>query len=433
MIIANVKTSTGEKVDILINETGRVEKITKVGEMAKIINRSEIDAKKNIIYCKNETIIPGLVDIHVHLREPGFEGKETIKTGSMAAVRGGVTALVAMPNTKPVIDNPYLVKYIIDRQKEVNLCKIFPAGCITKGQKGEELAEIKLMKQAGAKAFTDDGKPVMNSNIMKLALEYTKDMEEILMCHEEDTELVQNGVMNEGETSLKLGLPGVTKAAEEVHIARDVVLAENLKTKVHIQHVSTKLGLQLIRDAKRRGVKVTCETCPHYFSLTDEIAKEYNTFAKVNPPIREEEDRKAVIEAIKDGVIDVICTDHAPHTKLDKETDFQNATNGISGIETLFSLSYTKLVKENGLSFDKLIDLISNNPAKILNIENGDIKIGALADFTLVDLDEKYVIDSKQFFSKGKNTPFNGMEVYGKVIGTIVEGKLKYYKEEIIK
>ncbi len=433
MIIANVKTPKGERVDISIGQDGRVEKIVKAGALIDSINKSTIDSTQKVIFCKNETIIPGLVDIHVHLREPGFEGKETIETGAKAAVRGGVTALLSMPNTKPVIDNAYLVKYIVDRQKEIDLCKIYPSGCVTKEQKGEELAEMKLMKKAGAKAFTDDGKSIMNAHVMALALEYTKDIEETIMCHEEDYTLVNGGVMNEGETSLKLGLRGINKAAEEVHIARDLVLAENLKTKVHIQHVSTKLGLQLIKEAKERGVKVTCETCPHYFALTDKIASGYNTMAKVNPPIRGEEDRQAVIQAIKDGTIDVICTDHAPHTKLDKETDFQNATNGISGIETSFSISYTKLVKENGLNLETVIKLMSTNPAKIINVESGEIKEGSIADFAIVDLDQKYMIDSNQFFSKGKNTPFNGMEVYGKVIATIVEGRLKYYKEEIVK
>lgn len=405
-----------EKLDILI-ENGKIVKL------AKNI-KPETDYK--VIDAAGKTVIPGIIDMHVHLREPGYEGKEDIESGSKAAVAGGVTQVCCMPNTDPVCDNAVVVKYIKTRQKEVNLCKINPIGAITKGEKGEALADIGKMAQAGAVAISDDGRSVMNSLIMRLGMEYASGFNLKCLCHCEDINLVDGGVVNEGKNSTLTGLKGSPRAAEDIMIARDISLAESLDVPVHICHVSTYSGVDIIRSAKKRGVKVTAETCPHYFVLTDDIIKDFDTFTKVNPPVREERDRQAIIEGLKDGTLDCIVTDHAPHSKKDKEVEYNLAAFGMSGIETSFALSYTYLVKSGILSLSELMKLMSYNPAKTLNLEGGEIKEGGVADLAIVDLKDKYTIDGNKFLSKGKNTPFNGYEVYGKVCATLVDGEVKY-------
>lgn len=405
-----------EKLDILI-ENGKIVKL------AKNI-KPETDYK--VIDAAGKTVIPGIIDMHVHLREPGYEGKEDIESGSKAAVAGGVTQVCCMPNTDPVCDNAVVVKYIKTRQKEVNLCKINPIGAITKGEKGEALADIGKMAQAGAVAISDDGRSVMNSLIMRLGMEYASGFNLKCLCHCEDINLVDGGVVNEGKNSTLTGLKGSPRAAEDIMIARDISLAESLDVPVHICHVSTYSGVDIIRSAKKRGVKVTAETCPHYFVLTDDIIKDFDTFTKVNPPVREERDRQAIIEGLKDGTLDCIVTDHAPHSKKDKEVEYNLAAFGMSGIETSFALSYTYLVKSGILNLSELMKLMSYNPAKTLNLEGGEIKEGGVADLAIVDLKDKYTIDGNKFLSKGKNTPFNGHEVYGKVCATLVDGEVKY-------
>ena len=364
--------------------------------------------------------------MHVHLREPGFEGKEDIESGSKAAVAGGFTQICCMPNTNPVNDNAVVTTYIKYRSEQVNLCKVHPIGSITKGEKGEELAEIGKMASAGAVAISDDGRSVMDSKIMRLAMEYANGFNIKCLCHCEDANLVDGGVVNEGLNSTITGLKGSIRAAEDIMIAREVCLSESLGIPVHICHVSTYSGVELIRSAKARGVKVTAESCPHYFWLTDDIITGFDTYTKVNPPIREERDRQAIIEGLKDGTLDCIVTDHAPHSKKDKQVEYSLAAFGISGIETSFSLSYTKLVKEGDMSLPELAEKMSAAPARILNLEGGEIKAGAPADITIADLAAKYVIDGEKFISKGKNTPFNGTEVYGKIAYTIVGGDVKY-------
>lgn len=405
-----------EKLDILI-ENGKIVKL------AKNI-KPETDYK--VIDAAGKTVIPGIIDMHVHLREPGYEGKEDIESGSKAAVAGGVTQVCCMPNTDPVCDNAVVVKYIKTRQKEVNLCKINPIGAITKGEKGEALADIGKMAQAGAVAISDDGRSVMNSLIMRLGMEYASGFNLKCLCHCEDINLVDGGVVNEGKNSTLTGLKGSPRAAEDIMIARDISLAESLDVPVHICHVSTYSGVDIIRSAKKRGVKVTAETCPHYFVLTDDIIKDFDTFTKVNPPVREERDRQAIIEGLKDGTLDCIVTDHAPHSKKDKEVEYNLAAFGMSGIETSFALSYTYLVKSGILNLSELMKLMSYNPAKTLNLDGGEIKEGGVADLAIVDLKDKYTIDGNKFLSKGKNTPFNGYEVYGKVCATLVDGEVKY-------
>lgn len=411
----------GKKADVLI-EGDRIVAIGKIDEY--------IDGC-GVIQADGLTLLPAFVDMHTHLREPGFEGKETIATGSMAAVAGGYASVCCMPNTKPVTDNPYIVKYIIDRAKEADKARVYPIGAISVGLKGETMAEMGKMKSAGAVAMSDDGQPVTTAQMMRLALEYAKDFNLLLISHCEDKGLVGEGVMNEGYNSTRFGLKGIPSAAEDVMIAREIILAEMLDTRVHIAHVSTASGVQLIREAKARGVKVTAETCPHYIAGTDDLVEGYNTMAKVNPPLREEKDRQAVIAGLADGTIDCIATDHAPHTKEDKNCEFNFAANGISGIETAFALCYTYLVDSGIMSLDKLSGLMTKTPAEIVGIPYGQIEVGGLADLTLVDLDAKYTIDGSKFYSKGKNTPFDGFVVKGKVKYTVVGGKIKYQSEDV--
>ena len=406
----------GEKVcDILVDGD----------KIVRIAGNVEDKAAK-VIDAKGLHVFPGLIDMHVHLREPGFEYKEDIASGSAAAVRGGFTQVCCMPNTQPVCDNAAVVGYIIARAKEVGLCKVRPIGAITKGEQGETLAEIGKMKEAGAVALSDDGKPVPSARMMRLGMEYASDFGLICLSHCEDKSLADGGCVNEGYNSTLAGLKGIPRAAEEVMIAREIVLAETLGKRVHICHVSTKGGVRLLRDAKARGVAVTAETCPHYFALTDDIILSYDANTKVNPPVREAEDVEAIKEGLKDGTLDCIVTDHAPHHADEKNVEYDLAAFGISGIETSFSLSYTHLVKGGVLTLGQLAERMSGAPARILGLEGGALKEGGVADIMLADLNEKYVIDSRKFVSKGKNTPFNGSEVYGRVKATIVGGKVRF-------
>jgi len=364
--------------------------------------------------------------MHVHLREPGFEYKEDIESGAKAAVKGGFTQVCCMPNTAPVADNKVVVSYIRHRGEEVNLCKIRPIGAITKGEKGEQLADIGEMKKAGAVAVSDDGKTVKSSRLMRLAMEYASGFDIRCLCHCEDSELADGGVVNEGYNSTLAGLKGIPRAAEEVVIAREIALAESLGVPVHICHVSTFSGVRLIRDAKRAGVRVTAETCPHYFAATDDMITGFDTNTKVNPPIREEKDRQAILEGLKDGTLDCIVTDHAPHHANDKNVEYNLAAFGISGIETSFGLAITYLYKTGVLTLPEIAEKMSGNPSEILALGGGRIEEGGVADLTVADLEEEWTVDSAAFASKGKNTPFNGRKLFGAVKYTIVDGEIKY-------
>ena len=394
----------------------------KIAELAEHLEGEGID-------CTGLTIFPGLIDMHVHLREPGFEKKENIESGSRAAVKGGFTQVCCMPNTKPVTDNKVVVSYIKNRAREVGLCKVNPIGAITEGQEGKNLAAIGAMKAAGAVAVSEDGKSVVATNLMANAMMYAADFGLKCLCHCEDSALVDGGVVNEGYYSTLTGLKGSIRAAEDIIIAREICLAESLSLPVHICHVSTYSGVQLIREAKARGVQVTAETCPHYFTLTDAAIADFDTNTKVNPPIRAEKDRLAIIEGLKDGTLDCIVTDHAPHHEDDKNVEYALAAFGISGLETSFALSYTQLVKGGVLTLSELADKMSANPAAILNLQGGRLEVGAPADLTIVDLNKAWTIDPKDFVSKGKNTPFAGREVYGRVKYTVVDGDIKYREE----
>lgn len=395
---------------------------TENGKIVEIKDKIEGEGKD----LRGLAVLPGLVDIHVHLREPGFEKKEDIASGCRAAVKGGFTQICCMPNTKPVTDNKVTVTYIKARASEVNLCKVHPVGAITEGQKGETLAAIGGMKAAGAVALSEDGKTVKDTKLMANAMLYASDFGLKCLCHCEDEYLADGASVNEGYSSTLTGLKGSLRAAEDIIIARELCLAESLNLPVHICHVSTYSGVQLIREAKARGVKVTAETCPHYFTLTDEAICSFNTYTKVNPPLREERDRLAVIEGLKDGTLDCIVTDHAPHHKDDKNVEYPLAAFGISGLETSFALSYTALVKSGEMTAEELVKKMSANPAAILNLEGGALKEGAPADFIAVDLNEEWTIEPEAFVSKGKNSPFGGKKVFGKIKCTAVDGEIKY-------
>ena len=404
-----------EKKDILVEDG----KIVKLADYIPANGGEEINAEGLHVF-------PGLIDMHVHLREPGFEKKEDIESGAKAAVKGGFTQVCCMPNTNPVTENKVVVTYIKARAKEVNLCKIHPVGAITKGLKGEEMASIAGMKKAGAVAISDDGVAVKNARLMRLAMEYAKGFDMLCLCHCEDKDLVDGGSVHEGLNATIAGLRGIPRSAEDVIIAREISLAETLNCPVHICHVSTYSGVRMIRDAKRAGIKVTAETCPHYYSFTDEIIKSYDTNTKVNPPIREEVDKQAILEGLKDGTIDCIVTDHAPHHIDDKNVEYDVAAFGISGIETSFGFAITNLYKAGVLTLNEIAEKMSANPARILGLDGGEIAEGKTADFTIANLDEKWVIDPAKFVSKGKNNPFGGTELYGTIAYTIVDGEIKY-------
>ena len=417
------------KGGLIVDPANKIEKIADIlvedGKIAKIAENIEANGAE-IIDAKGKIVAPGLIDLHVHFREPGLEYKEDITTGSRAAARGGVTTVVCMPNTKPVIDNGALVKYVMDRGKEEGLVNVLVAGCISKGQESGELSEIGELKAAGAVGITDDGKPVKSSSLMRKALEYAKMFDIPVLSHSEDLDLVDGGSMNEGHMSTYLGLRGIPKAAESVAVSRDILIAEEVGGTIHICHVSTKGSIDAIRSAKSRGVKVTAETAPHYFTLTDSACDGYNTNAKMNPPLRNDEDVAAIIEALADGTIDAIATDHAPHHRDEKEIEFDYAANGIVGIETSLALGVTYLVKTGKLTMSQLIEKMSSNPAGIIGIDRGNLSLGSVADIVIFDAENKYKVDVNEFASKGKNSPYDGYDLYGKVMATITNGNIVY-------
>jgi len=396
---------------------------------------AEITANEPVIFGENIRIIeaagliitPGLIDMHVHLREPGHEYKETIETGCRAAVSGGFTSVCAMPNTNPVNDSKEVTHFILKQAEAAGYAHLYPVGAISQGLEGKFLSEFFDLKKAGVKAVSDDGFPVRSSLLMRRALEYAKGFGLLVISHCEEMELAKSGVMNEGEVSTKLGLGGIPNAAESVAVMRDIALSELTGARLHIAHVSTKESVNAIRDAKKRGAHVTAETAPHYFTLTHDAVYGYNTFAKMNPPLRSAEDKKAVCEGLADGTIDVIATDHAPHSSIEKDVEFDFAANGIVGLETSLPLSLN-LVKDGFLSMGELVKKMSKNPARILGIEN-TLKPGAVADLTIIDPDYLSVVNSADFKSMGKNTPFDGMEIKGSAVFTIVKGEVVFEKE----
>ena len=376
-----------------------------------------------VIDATGKYVVPGLIDMHVHLRDPGLEYKEDIVSGTRAAAAGGFTSVCCMPNTKPVIDNKAVVSYIINKAKDAGFCNVFPVGTITYGMHGERMAEMGELKEAGCVAVSDDGKPVSNPELMRRALEYARGIGIMVISHAEELDLVGAGVMNEGFTSTELGLKGTPRVAEDIATAREIMLAEYTNSSVHIAHVSTEGAVRIVREAKARGVQVTCETAPHYFTLTDDAVRGYNTNAKMNPPLREAADVAAIKRGLKDGTIDCIATDHAPHHLDEKDLEFDAAMNGIIGLETSLPLSL-KLVEEGLLTINQLIEKMSCNPSNILQLNRGTLKAGAVADITLVDPAAQWTVAADKLDSKSKNTPFLGWKMRGAASATILAGAI---------
>ncbi|HBI23825.1 MAG TPA: dihydroorotase [Nitrospiraceae bacterium] len=396
------------------------------GKVAMIDQNISISSSDiEVIDATGQLIIPGLIDMHVHLREPGYEYKETIKSGTMAAAAGGFTTVCCMPNTKPVNDSQSVTEFILHKAATEGVVNVLPIGAITKAAKGEEITEMAELRDAGCIAFSDDGRPVMNSSVMRRALEYAKMFGLPLISHCEDLALSEDGVVNEGRVSTELGLKGIPNASEDIITARDIALSELTGGRVHIAHVSTKGSVDLIRIAKQKGLNVTAETCPHYLVLTDEAVTGYNTNAKMKPPLRSQEDVEAVRSGLKDGAIDVIATDHAPHAQEEKEMEFDYAPFGITGLETALSI-IMRLVEEGLLTLNEMVIRMSSKPAMILGIDRGNLKVGAVADITIINPHSTWVVESLNLKSKGKNTPFEGWKLKGQVSTTIVGGRVVY-------
>ncbi|MDR1482020.1 MAG: dihydroorotase [Synergistaceae bacterium] len=399
-----------------------------------LISDGVIEALGEGLDCKEATIIdasgmwvvPGLVDIHCHLREPGFEHKEDIASGSAAAAKGGFTTICCMANTDPVNDNAVVTRYIRERARDAGIVRVRPIAALTKGLRGEELTEVGELAEAGAVALSDDGRSVRNAHRMRLALSYARHFKMKVISHPEDTDLVNEGVMNEGYWSTAIGLPGITRAAEETIIFRDITLAALEDADIHIAHVSTAGGAEIIRGAKRRGLRVTCETAPHYLYATDEMVKDYDSNTKVNPPLRAEADRIALIEALRDGTIDCIATDHAPHHVDDKRVEYSAAASGISGFETAFAICWTALVKPGHMTPEALIAKMTSVPADILGLGSGRLEPGGAADLAIIDTRGEWTVDPSKFVSRGKNTPFAGHVLTGIVKRTFRGGRLVY-------
>lgn len=395
------------------------------GNVIRIDHNISIPADTEVIDATGQLVVPGLIDMHTHLREPGYEYKETIKTGAMAAAAGGFTTICCMPNTKPVNDCQAVTEFILKKAASEGLVNVLPVGAITKGCKGEEITEMADLSEAGCVAISDDGWPVMNSGVMRRAMEYAKMFHLPVVSHCEDTDLSDDGVMNEGLVSTELGLKGIPNASEDAMVARDIALGELTGAHIHIAHVSTRGAVDIIRRAKERGVRVTAETCPHYLMLTDEEVTGYNTNAKVKPPLRTLRDVEAVREGLRDGTIDVIATDHAPHAQEEKEREFDYAPFGISGLETALSIAL-QLVDEGVLTLKDMIAGMSARPAMILRLNKGNLGAGSDGDVTLINPHTPWVVESINLKSKGKNTPFEGWKLKGKVTHTIVGGRVVY-------
>ena len=373
--------------------------------------------------CSGLIVTPGLIDVHVHLREPGGEHKETIASGARAAAAGGFTAVCAMPNTDPPIDDPAAVGFVLAEGQRAGAARVYPLGCISVGQKGERLAEVGEMVAAGAVGITDDGYPVMDSGLMRLALEYSLTFGVPVADHPEDLGLSRGGSMNEGLIATRLGLSGKPNASEDVHILRDLLVAELTGGHIHLQHVSTRLGIEAIRQAKAHGVQVTAEATPHHMLLTDEAVEGYRTEAKMNPPLRSKADAEAVIEGFRDGTLDVLATDHAPHHYDEKEQAFDDAPNGIVGLETALGLVHTHLVEKGLMDLPTLVERMSVAPARAFGLAGGTLREGAPADVTLIDPGSRWTVASNRFVSKSRNTPFEGWELVGRAVMTVVGGR----------
>lgn len=395
------------------------------GKIAAVGPNLSAPAGATVLHAEGQLVLPGFVDLHVHFREPGFEYKETIQSGSAAAVAGGFTTVCCMPNTNPVNDNQAVTEFMLERARLAGMANVLPIGAITKGSEGKELAEIGDLHRSGCVAISDDGKPVMNSLVMRRAMEYALAFDLTVVDHCEDIHLAEGGCMNEGLISTELGLPGIPAAAEDVMVARNLSLSELTGARLHLAHISTAGSVRMVREAKARGIKVTAEACPHHFTLTEEVVRGYNTHAKMNPPLRTWADVQAIKEGLRDNTIDVIATDHAPHATQEKQQDFTEAPFGIVGLETALSLTLG-LVEEGVLSLEQAVTKLAVAPAAAFGLKKGTLSVGADADVALVDPNEPWEVDPSKFKSKSRNTPFAGWKVKGRVKTTIVGGKIVF-------
>ena len=393
------------------------------GTIAAVGPGLKAPAGATVIDATGKWVLPGFVDLHVHFREPGFEYKETIATGAAAAVAGGFTSVCCMPNTQPVNDNQSITEFILDKAKAAGLANVFPIGAITKGSEGKELAEFGDLKKAGCVAVSDDGKPVMNAMVMRRALEYARAFDLPVVDHCECTHLSEGGCMHEGQVATEMGLHGIPSASEDVMVARNLALAELTGGRLHLAHLSTAGSVRMVREAKARGIRVTAEACPHHFLLTEEAVREFNTNAKMNPPLRSRKDVEAVKAGLKDGTIDVIATDHAPHAAFEKEREFDYAPFGIVGLETAWGLALV-LAEEGVLTVEQVVSALTIQPARAFGLAKGTLAVGADADVTIVDPEAQWVVDPGQFKSKGRNTPFAGWKLKGRVVSTLVGGRV---------
>ena len=427
----NILIKNGRVLDPATGKDGIYDILVTDNIITKVESNIDEDAIKSEQECKvidasNQFVMPGLIDLHVHFREPGFEYKETIKTGSLSAARGGFTSVCPMPNTKPVIDSVEMLEKELDIIKRDAVVNVYPVAAITKGMKGEELTDIRELVKHGAIAISEDGKSVMNSSLLREAMKIAKETGIPVLSHCEDINLVEGGVMNKGERSEELGLKGISNAVEDIIVARDIMLAKETGCRLHLCHCSTYDSVRLIEEAKKEGLPVTGEVCPHHFSLTEEDIVADDANYKMNPPIRTKKDVDELIAGIHNNIIDIISTDHAPHSEEEKTGSMTKAPFGIVGLETSVSLVVTELLAKGVITPLKMAEIMSYNPAKVIGIDRGTLQVGKVADITIIDPNKEYVIDKNEFVSKGKNTPFDGKKVKGKVMTTIVNGKIVY-------
>lgn len=414
-IVINPGDKTEQKADVLVEN----------GTIKKIAPRQTVKADR-IVDAAGCFVMPGFIDLHVHLRDPGQEEKETVETGSKAAARGGFTTIVAMPNTKPVVDNPDVVDYVHHKAEDVGIVNILQAGAITKGQRGDELADIEGMIEAGIPAISEDGKSVMNTQLYREAMTIAAKYDIPVLAHCEDINLVNGGVVNADETTQKMRLPGISNSVEDIIVARDIMLAKEESVALHLCHCSTKDSVKIVELAKKEGIRVTAEVCPHHFTLTSSDIEENDANYKMNPPLRKEEDVRALKEGLKADVMDVIATDHAPHTAIEKGYGMKRAPFGIVGLETAAAITMTELVDKGYLTMMQMAEKMSCNPAKILGLDKGVIEEGKPADIVIFDAEKEYTINPELFYSKSRNTPFSGKKVKGEVRATIVAGNVVY-------
>lgn len=412
-------------------KNGRVEAIGKEIKIGGNSNKGGNPVNSDsivIIDASKYLVCPGFIDMHVHIREPGDEDEEDFESAVKAALKGGLTSIACMPNTRPPIDSEYMVKYVLERAKNLGY-KIYPIAAMTKEIKGEEISEFGILKDAGAVAFSDDGRCVSDAKIMYEIMKYSNQFKLPLILHEEDYSLSYGGLVNDGYFSAMLGLNGVPSISEELIIARDIMLAKYSGAKIHITHISSKGSVDLIKEAKEDGIDITCDVTPHHLFFNDSFIADYNSNFKVNPPIRSEEDRLALVSALKEGIIDAVASDHAPHLEIEKNTTFEEASFGVIGMETLFKVCYTLLCKKEKIKFPKVLSLFTSFPSKILSIEGGIIKEGGKASITIINPDIKKEIKKEDFASKSKNSPFLGETLYGEIVYTISDGKLMFKNE----